>query len=77
MAALIGSVSGGGVMHGVHVPKEHLPGKTFRRTPFGELVYKRAPVEDFCRKCCARGFPRVFQKKKKNVSVVELVKFRS
>jgi len=35
-------------MHGIHVPKEHLPGKTFRRTPFGELVCKRAPVEDFC-----------------------------
>jgi len=35
-------------MHDVHVPKEHLLIISFGRTPFGELVGKRAPVKDFC-----------------------------
>jgi len=35
-------------MHGVHVPKEHPLRISFGRTPFGELVCKRAPVKDFC-----------------------------
>jgi len=45
---LRGSASGGGAMHDVHVPKEHLLKKSFGRIPFEELICKRAPVKNFC-----------------------------
>jgi len=49
-------------MHSVHVPKEHLLGKSFRRTPFKELVCKRTPVKDFCRLTIVYTYKATFLK---------------